>query len=75
MEPLIVEKRINRKMLAKMSKVSLVTIHKILVGERHAGRKTAERLEKVTGVEAPCWVWPERYNLKQRIKEVMGVEV
>ena len=66
---------INKSELARNVGVSSATIHRILKGERRAGPKLAIRLEVVTGVEAPCWVWPERYNLKQKIKEVMGVEV
>ncbi len=68
-------KKLNKAELARRANVNYHTLQKILIGRRNAGSKLALRLEKATGVEAPCWVWPEKYNLKQRIREVMGVEV
>ena len=66
---------LNKNRLARQVGISGKSIRQILKGTQRPRPALAERLEKVTGIEAPCWVWPERYNLKQKIKEVMGVEV
>ena len=71
MKRFLIKRRLDRQQLAEMAGISLITVHKILNNERHAGRKTAEKLEKVTGIEAPVWVWPERYDLRGRIQEMM----
>ena len=67
--------KLNKAQLARQANVSYHTIQKILKGRRRAGSKLAEHLERITGVEAPYWVWPKKYNLHKRIQEVMGVEV
>lgn len=67
--------KLNKAELARQANVSYHTIQKILKGRRRAGSKLAEHLEKITGVEAFCWVWPEKYDLHGRIREVMGLEV
>ena len=71
----IMSNTLNKNQLARQVGISSRHIRRIFSGAQKPRPALAERLEKVTGVEAPCWVWPERYNLKQKIKEVMGVEV
>ncbi len=61
--------------IASKAGISASMIEKIYYQQKRASGDLALKLEAAIGVEAPYWVWPERYDLHQRIQEVMGVEV
>ncbi len=65
-------RRVNYKIIAEKAGLSHSMVRKIMCGVRKPSMKSALKLENATGIEAPAWIFPERYNLKDRVRELAG---